>query len=194
MSTFSGRLRVAQGADAHVLRAQALLELEHPQKAQAELDAFLGGRKPKELPEGVRGLWAELVQREGIECRRGASTVVQRDPAQLAAQFPDLKGMTLDADQSQLEPILRKVSDGVRSLFQSFPDTSSHEEIQIEVLRPNGKVTQSQAQQFAYLMAKTSDENGLRLSEHRTRTGRKSCHSRRWNRRSSLHGDPWLRL
>ena len=147
------------------------------------------------MPEGVRGLWAKLVQRSGIESRGRASTVVQRDPAQLAAQFPELKGMTLDADpKSQLEPVLRKVSDGVQSLFQSFPDTNSHEEIQMEVLRPNGKVTQSRARQFAYLMAKTSDENGLRLSEYRTdRAGNRDTPGR-GNQTEHLHGDPWLRV
>jgi hypothetical protein len=156
------------GRGAHLLRAQALLELDQPQKAQAELDAFLAGRKPKELSEGARGLWAELVQRVGIESRGGASTIVQRGTAKLAAGFPELKGLVPDADQSQLEPILRKVGESVQALFDSFPDTSSHEEIAMEVLHPNGKVAQSQAQHFEYLMVKTSDENGLRLSEYRT--------------------------
>lgn len=156
------------GADAHLLRAQALLEMDQAQKAQAELDAFLGGRKPKELPEGARGLWGELGQRVGIESRRSASTILQRSPAELAAEFPELKGLAPDADQSQLEPILRKVGETVQTLFQSFPDTSSQEEIEMEVLHPNGKVAQSQAQHFQYLMVKATDENGLRLSEYRT--------------------------
>jgi Tfp pilus assembly protein PilF len=156
------------GADAHLLRAQALLELEQPQKAQAELDAFLGGRKPKELSEGPRGLWAELVQRVGIESRGSASTILQRSPAELAAEFPELKGLVPDADQSQLEPVLRKVGTSVQALFQNFPDTSSREEIEMEVLHPNGKVAQSERQQFEYLMVKLNGENGLHLSEYRT--------------------------
>jgi tetratricopeptide (TPR) repeat protein len=156
------------GADAHLLRAEVLLEMEQPQKAQAELDAYLAGRKPKELPEGSRSLWSELIQRVNIESRSSSSTIVQRKPAELAAEFPELKGLVPDEDQSQLESVLRKVGESVEALFQSFPDTSSHEEIQMEALHPNGTVAQSQAQHFEYLMVKTSDEYGLRLSEYRT--------------------------
>jgi Tfp pilus assembly protein PilF len=155
-------------ADAHLLRAQVLLEMEQPQKAQAELDAYLGGRKPKELPEGSRSLWSELVQRISIESRAGSSTIVQRKPAELAAEFPELKGLVPDEDQSQLESVLRKVGESVETLFRNFPDTSCHEEIQMEVLRPNRTVAQSQAQHFEYLMVKASDENAFRLSEYRT--------------------------
>ncbi len=156
------------GADSHLLRAEALLELEQPQKAQAEIDTFLGGRKPKELPEGTRGLWAELVQRGAIESRGSSSTIVRLKPAELAEEFPELKGLVPDEDQSQLESVLRKVGEGVQTLFQNFPDTSSHEEIQMEALHPNGTVAQSRDEHFEYLMVKTSDENGLRLSEYRT--------------------------
>jgi Tfp pilus assembly protein PilF len=172
MATADGYLQRAlahgAGADAHLLRAQALLELEQPQKAQAELDAFLGGRKPKELSEGPRSLWTELLQRVSIESRGSASTILQRSPAELAAEFPELKGLAPASDQSQLESVLRKVGASVQALFQSFPDTSSHEEIEMEVLHPNGKVAESQAQRFQYLMVKTSDENGFHLSEYRT--------------------------
>ena len=156
------------GADAHLLRAQALLELDQPEKAQAELDAFLGGRKAKDLSEGARGLWSEMVQRVTIESRGSVATILQRNPAELMAEFPELKGLVPDSDQSKLDPILRSVAESVQALFQSFPDTSSHEQIEMEVLHPNGRVAQSQAQQFEYLMVKGSDENGVHLSEYRT--------------------------
>ena len=154
--------------DAHLLRAQALLEVEQPQKAQAELDAYLGGRKPKELPEGSRSLWSELVQRVDIESRGGSPSIIQHKASELAVEFPELKGLVPDEDQSQLESVLRKVGEGVEALFQNFPGTSSHEEIQMEALHSNGTVAQTQIQHFEYLMVRTSDENGLRISEYRT--------------------------
>ncbi|HEY6292897.1 MAG TPA: hypothetical protein VI455_15210 [Terriglobia bacterium] len=165
---FERALAHGGSADLHLLRAQALVEMGQPEKAQQQMDAYLDGRKPKQLPLGPRSLWVDLTRRIDLELAGGGATLVDRSPADLTGSFQELKGLTPAADQRALESILEKVGENVRSLFEDFPNTSSTEEINMERLHPGAKTASSLDQSFEYLMVNATDENGLRLNEYRT--------------------------
>jgi tetratricopeptide (TPR) repeat protein len=161
---------LAHGAlrDVHLLRAQALSDLDKPQEAQAQLDAYLDGRKPKQLSESARALYTELTDRITLASRSGDSALGDQSVADLLKSVPDLQGLTRDEDQSGLEAVLQRVGETVRVLFQSLPDTSSREEITMERLHADGKAALSLTQNFEYLAVNAGKEDGIQLSEYRT--------------------------
>jgi len=97
-----------------------------------------------------------------------AATLVDLGPAELVKTVPELKSLAPDEDQTDLETTLQKVGESVRSSFQRLPDTSSHEEIEMERLHGDGKRAGSLNQSFEYLAVNVSNEKGALLSEYRT--------------------------
>ncbi|HEV3277816.1 MAG TPA: hypothetical protein VG860_13435 [Terriglobia bacterium] len=161
---------LAHGGDAegHLLRAQALIELNQPAKAQEQLDAYLGGRKAKDLAQGPRSLWSQYTARIALESGGGGATVIDRTPEELAAAMPDLKGLAPIADPAALDSVLLKVGRGVQAIFEGFPNTSVDEEIEMQRLHPDGKVADSLKQQFRYLLLSSLSRDSLVLNEFRT--------------------------
>jgi Tfp pilus assembly protein PilF len=154
--------------DAHLLRAQALSELGKPREAQNQLDAYLNGRKARQLPDAPRALYTELGERIALASGGDSSAMMDRSPAELMKTLPELKDLKPDEDQSDLASTMQKVGESVRSVFQGLPDTSSHEKIEMERLHPDGKRAGSLDQQFEYLAVNATNEDGLQLSEYRT--------------------------
>jgi lipopolysaccharide biosynthesis regulator YciM len=76
---------IRQGApvESHLLRAQALLEEGDPAQAQAEMVAYLGDRKPRQLPRAVRYLWTIMEQRVELESTGHVQSVVDQPVADL---------------------------------------------------------------------------------------------------------------
>lgn len=154
--------------DAHLLRAQALSELGRPREAQNELEAYLDGRKPKQLATAPRGLFTELSERIALASGGGSAEMIDRSPLELAKQMPELKTLVPNEDQGDLESVLQKVGEGVRLVFQSLPDTSAREAIEMERLRADGKRAGSLDQTFEYLAVNSGKEDSIALSEYRT--------------------------
>jgi hypothetical protein len=157
--------------EGHLLRAQALIELNQPGKAQQQIDAYLGGHKPKDLPMGPREFMTLLSKRIELESRPGGATVVDRSPAELVSATPELKGLSAVADPAATESVLREVGLGVEAIFEGFPNTSVQEEVEMQRLHADGKVADSLKQHFQYLLVSSSSSDTLLLNEFRADTG-----------------------
>lgn len=155
------------GAEAHLLLAQVMIDMNEPRKAQEQMDAFLGGGKPKDLASGPRLLWADLAKRIELESRGRAPTVVDRSVAEVAATIPELKSLAPATDPGALDAVLRKVGQGVQDFFRGFPNTSVQEEIEMQRLRADDKVADSLRQDFRYLLLTSAGQDSLQLSEYR---------------------------
>jgi tetratricopeptide (TPR) repeat protein len=161
-------IQAGASAEAHLLKARALLSEGNPQQAQAEMNTYLGGRSAKDLPIAVRSMWSEMVERLEWESNERPKSVVDQTAAELVRTLPDLKGIEPAASQDQLPDTLRRVGEGVRAFFSQFPNTSSLEEIHEERLQRTGKVAQSLNQAFQYLCFASPERTGLGFAEYRT--------------------------
>lgn len=168
-------IKAGAPGEAHFLRAKALLDEGEPREAEAEMQAFLAGRKAKELPHAQRLEWLRMEARLQIESRGKTPTVVDVPLAELVEKIPDLKGLQSATTQDERALILRKVGEGVKAFFEGFPNTSSLEEVAAQHLNSNGKVKESVRRKFKYLLLSQSDRPGLGLEEYRTDLGGNSA-------------------
>lgn len=161
-------IKAGASTEAHLLRARALLEEGIPEEAQAEMQAYLGGRRPRDLPRPLRGQWSEMENRIELESAEKVPSVVDQPLKELIEAIPELKTLEPAQKQDELTPILRKVGEGVNLLFQNFPNTSSLEEVRQERLHSNGKLRSSVQRQFQYLLLSQLNKGELLLEEYRT--------------------------
>ena len=164
---------IQQGApvESHLLRARALLEEGNPAQAQTEMAAYLGNRKPKQLPQGVRYLWTMMEQRVELESTGRVHSVVDQPVTELMHDLPELKGLQPAEDQQQLGAILKTVSQNVETFFSSLPSTTSLEQLRMERLHRDGSVAEAHNQDFQYLVLAESRKNSQpNFEEYRTDT------------------------
>ena len=158
-------------AEAHFLRAHALLDEAAPEQAEAEMQAYLGDRKSKDLPGELRMEWLRMKNRVAVESKGKVATFVDLPLDELLTRVPELKGLQPAATEDEFAPILRSVREGVQSLFRDFPNTSSLEEITLENLNSAGKARDSIHHKYQYLMLPQFDESGVGIKEFRTDLG-----------------------
>jgi len=155
-------------ADAHLLRAHALGEEGARDEAEAEVQAFLSGRKVKELPLEIRSDVTQVEDHLKLEAADKVTSVVDAPLPQLQGAISELQGIEPVASQADLPKILRKVGDGVKAFFETFPNTSSLEEVTQERLSPGGKVKESTRAEYQYLLLQSSERSVLQTKEYRT--------------------------
>jgi tetratricopeptide repeat protein len=162
--------------ETHLMRAEALLAEAKPGDAQTEMQSYLGGRRPRDLPSPLRMRWIKLDDRAGleIESQGAASKPFLKQPLdELQAAIPELSGLEGAKDQEDLPEILQKGGERVEAYFRDFHNTISKEEIRQEILHKNGKVDASIKQSFQYLLLAWPDSSQPALNEYRTE-GRKT--------------------
>ena len=162
---------IRQGApvESHLLRAQALLEEGSPAQAQTEMAAYLGNRKPKQLPTAARYLWTTMEQRVELESTGHVQSVVDQPVTDLMRALPELKGLQPAEDQQQLGVILKRVSQNVDTFFSSLPSTTSLEKLRMERLHRDGSVAEAHNQDFQYLvLAENQKVSHPNFEEYRT--------------------------
>ena len=157
--------------EARLLRAEALLGQGKPGDAQAEMQTYLGGRKPKQLSNPARLTWLKLDARAKLETESAASAskpLVKQTPEELQQTLPELKGIEPPKDQQELASILQNVGERVEAFFHDFHNTVSREEIRQETLHRDGKVDSTRRRSFQYLLATWPDNSRPALDEYRT--------------------------
>jgi tetratricopeptide (TPR) repeat protein len=164
-------LKAGASKEAHFLRARALLAESIPKEAAGEMEVYLDGRQPRQLPGSIRGVWNMMTDRLQIESTPSVKSVVEQSPAELVKSYPELQGLQLAQGQELLGTILRKIGEGMQAFFRSFPNTSSLEEIRSERLHPNGKVGESLKQHFEYLCLAPPDRAMPGFEEYRRAPG-----------------------
>jgi len=161
-------IKAGAPAEAHLLRLRALLELNETSDAEAELNAFLGGRQAKNMPAPVRMLYARLRERLQLQALRSAKSTVNQPLPDLIMAMPELAEVTPVANQEELPRLLQRVGENVETFFKLLPNTSSQEEIREEVLRRDGKTLASLAEKFLYLLVAPPEDPVLGFNEFRT--------------------------
>jgi tetratricopeptide (TPR) repeat protein len=156
---------------AHLLRAAAFLAGGMVSEAQSEMRAYLGGRKPKELPITSRIYWMKLIGRLHLEQEArasGAKPVVKQTVDELLTAVPELQGLEPAKDQAELPAILQKTGERVESFFYDFRNTTSREDVREEQLRSTGKVKSFLNATYQYWLLGSSDYGRASLKEYRT--------------------------
>jgi tetratricopeptide (TPR) repeat protein len=172
-------IQAGASPEARLLRAEALLGQGRPGDAQAEMQTYLGGRKPKKLPMPVRIYWLKLDGRMKLETASVSSAskpLVKQTPEELQQTLPELEGIEPAKDQQELPSILQNIGEQVEAFFRDFHDTISREEIRQEILHRGGKVSSTLNRSFQYLLVTWPDNSRPALDEYRTE-GRKAAAS-----------------
>ena len=157
--------------EAHLKRAQALIGECKPNEARAELETYLNGSKPKDLPRPVRMKWMQMMLRVELETEAQRSKpVVDRGLPELIQTLPELKGLQPAKTQEELPTILEKTGDRVEAFFRDFQNTSSLEQIQHELLNRKERASFTQSERFHYILLKCPDASqpARDINEYRT--------------------------
>lgn len=80
----------------------------------------------------------------------------------------ELRNLRFSRDQSETDTILAKVGERVQEFFQDFSNTSSKENVVLQILNYNGGIASSRIQEFRYLTLYHPQENRPLLEEYRT--------------------------
>ena len=148
----SNAMAAGAGADARLLRIEALLGGDQVQTANTEMTRYLGGRDVKKMPFQVRRLWVQIQERMKVE----AAFAKAKPKGDASIDYlhhlpPDLKGLEPASDQRQLDSILSAVGKTVAEFFRNFPNTTSLEQVHQEKLSHNYKAIETLDQQFQYV-------------------------------------------
>ncbi len=156
------------GEEARLLRVRALLEEGDIAEADREMEQYVGGREAKNLPFTARKLYVAVQDHLELVPYAKARSVITMSPQDLFKTFPELAGLRVASDQSELEPVLKKTGEGVKAFFREFPNTVSLEQVHQERLGKDGKVKASLDQEFQYLLLARVGKWDLGLEEHRS--------------------------
>jgi tetratricopeptide (TPR) repeat protein len=162
-------LRAGATSEARALRVRALLESGDTAEAEAEMNALLAGRSPRDLPAPLRMLYARLQERLQLQAYSAVKSVVDQPIENLTRAMPELQGLEPAADQDQLSQLLIHVGQTVEGFFRSLPNTSSVEAIREEILSKDGKVRETHDEKFLYLLVMRPEEMPPGMNEYRTR-------------------------
>jgi hypothetical protein len=97
-----------------------------------------------------------------------ARSVLAWSPSELMHAIPELKKLKPTTSQQKLPSILANVGNNVAEFFRNFPNTTSIEQVQEELLNQNGTIAQQKLQRFHYLILATHQSGGPDLEEFRT--------------------------
>lgn len=89
-------------------------------------------------------------------------------PSELVHAIPELKKLKPATSQQDLPSILVKVGATVAAFFRDFPNTTSVEQLQEQILSATGTVAQEQLEKFHYLILATRQYGQPDLVEYRT--------------------------
>jgi hypothetical protein len=124
---------------------------------------FLPFTAPAQISKQRRPLDAET-----IRYYSKARSLVDLPPGELVRAIPELKKLKPAASQQDLPIILGKVGANVAAFFRNFPNTTSVEQLQQEILGPTGMVERQQLEKFHYLIIATHQGGPADLEEYRT--------------------------
>jgi hypothetical protein len=97
-----------------------------------------------------------------------ARSVLDWSASELIHAIPELKKLKPAAGQQKLPSILANLGTNVAVFFRNFPNTTSVEQVQEEMLSQNGAVTRQELQKFHYLILATRQSEVPDLEEYRT--------------------------
>src|SRR5208283_3649597 len=93
--------------------------------------------------------------------------VLTESPQDLVKAMPELGGIPITSDQTELPGLLKRVGDGVEAYFKNFPNTVSLEHVHQERLGADGKVAKALDNEFQYLLLAHPSQWGMDITEQR---------------------------
>ncbi len=163
--------------EARLLRVQALLELGDNSEAETEMKAYLGERRPMDLPLEDRLVYARLKERLELKAYEQSHTVIDRSPEELIRSIPALEGLEPAETQQPFATVLARVEGNVEKFFRQMPNTVSLEEIHEETLNRKGEVKDFLDEKFQYLLLARPERSELGLREFRIPTAAEASQS-----------------
>ncbi len=97
-----------------------------------------------------------------------APSVVDLPIAEIVREVPELRNLQPAASQDLLASILQKVGANVATLFNSFPNVDSREQVVEERQAPVGPEKDQNSEDFRYLALPSPDRERITLEEYRT--------------------------
>jgi len=88
--------------------------------------------------------------------------------ADFTAAVPELDGLEPINNREALATLLERVGENVKAFFESFPDTTSFEEVILERLGWNDRILERKLEKFNYLDLSSPLKNAIGLEEYRT--------------------------
>lgn len=170
--TLKKALDAGAGAEARLMRAEALLWAGTAKEATDELNLYLKGRDLKSMPLRVKALDAHIEERKKDEVAFHAAAVKAQAKGIVPIDYlhnppknlPDFEAI---ADQNLLKDILAAVGKNVSDLFAGLPNICSIEKVQQEKLAHDGKVNASLESKYRYLAMAPSHPWGPSIDEFR---------------------------
>lgn len=166
-------LAAGAGPEVRLMHAEALAWAGTPTEAEAELNLYLNGRDPKNMPPRVRSIWANIEARKKDDVAFMASRAKARargeDPVDYLhnppiKNLPDFEPAT---DQAPLAAILDAVGKNVTQFFANLPNVCSVEDVNQERLTRNGKTASTQEYKYRYLLTAPDQKWGPSVDEFR---------------------------
>jgi Flp pilus assembly protein TadD len=166
-------LAAGAGPDVRLMHAEALAWAGTPSEAEAELNLYLNGRDPKNMPPRVKSIWANIQARKKDQA---ALVVVSakakgrgEDPIDYIHHPPtrNLPDFLPATDQAALPGILASVGKNVADLFANVPNICSLEDVHQERLARNGKTASAKEYKYRYLLTMPDQHWGPSVDEFR---------------------------
>jgi tetratricopeptide (TPR) repeat protein len=166
-------LEAGAGPGARLLRVKALLGEGSTNEALSEMKRYLAGRDVKNMPLPVRELYLQAQQKKKVEVMYAKVKPKVDEPLDyLRRTTPELSGLKPVADQRPLAGILSAVGKNVADAFETYPNTSSVEDIHEEKLSRKGKREGYLDEEFHYLCVVPDENWGPGFSEYRDPVGK----------------------
>ncbi len=98
----------------------------------------------------------------------GARTVVDQPLTEVQRSLEDLKGLVPASSQEELPPLLQKVGEAVRAMFEDFPRTTALERVSQDRTEPGLAEQLYRQQDYYYLISPQENIADVGFEEYRT--------------------------
>jgi hypothetical protein len=166
-------LAAGAGPDAHLMLAEALSWAGTPLEAEAELNIYLKGRDPRNMPPRVHSVWANIQAKKKDDVAFVAASAKAKARGEQPIDYihhPPIKELTdfePATDQEQLAVILDAVGKNVSELFANLPNICSVEDVHQERLNRKGLTASAQDYKYRYLLTTPDQKWGPSIEEYR---------------------------
>jgi len=160
-------LRAGASDEARLLRVRALLEEGDVDEAGQEMSIYTASHDLKTLTPEARTLYLQVQEHLKLERYAKVKSVLTASPQELVKAMPELAGIPITSDQTELPGLLKKVGEGVEAYFKNFPNTVSLEHVRQERLGAGGKVAKTLDNDFQYLLLAHPTKWGMDITEQR---------------------------
>jgi tetratricopeptide (TPR) repeat protein len=166
-------LAAGAGPEMRLMLSEAFLSAGTPDQAEVEITKYMRGRDIRDMPPRVRNLSERIHERKKSEIALQAANVKARARGEEAIDYinhppQDLPDFEPAGSQAPLEGILSEVGKNVAKLFSDLLNISAVENVQLDKLDREGKVSLSRRFEYLYLCMGAIEKRIPSFDEYRT--------------------------